>query len=97
MGRMNKRELITETARRAGMRYTETEQIINSFLDVLGDELLTSGTVYLTGLGRLEVRVRSARTGRNPQTGERLELPATRLVGFKASKHLRKRLNQNVK
>ena len=68
--------------------------MIPAFLEAVSDCLVAEGKVQLPGFGTFEVRDRAARTGRNPQTGETLEVPACKVVGFKAGKSLREAINQ---
>ena len=68
--------------------------MIPAFLEVITDCLIEEGKVQLPGFGIFEVRDRASRLGRNPQTGEAIEIPACKTVGFKAGKALRNAVNQ---
>ena len=86
---MNKAEMITVIAEKAGIRKTEAEKALDAFIDVIGLELQKGEKVPVAGLGSFEVSCRAARTGRNPQTGEEIEISASKNVKFKAAKALK--------
>lgn len=85
-------ERITETMR---TRYDRTvsKTDVAALLDALGDvttsQLKDGGEVPLPGLGKLAVKAKAARTGRNPKTGEAIQIPAKRVPGFTATKPLK--------
>ena len=86
---MNKSELITLTAQNAGMTRKDTERVINAAIDAITAALANGDKVQLSGFGSFEVKDREARIGRNPHTKEAVEIPATKVPVFKASKALR--------
>ena len=86
---MNKSELITLAAQNAGMTRKDAERVINAAIDAMTAALVSGDTVQLSGFGRFAVKDREARIGRNPHTKETVELPATQVPVFKASKALR--------
>ena len=86
---MNKTELITLTAQSAGLTRKDTERVINAAIDAITAALVNGDKVQLSGFGSVEVKAREARVGRNPHTKETVEIPATRVPVFKASKVLR--------
>lgn len=86
---MNKSELITLTAQNAGMTRKDTERVINAAIDAITAALVNGDKVQLSGFGSFEVKDREARIGRNPHTKEAVEIPATKVPVFKASKALR--------
>ena len=86
---MNKTELITLTAQNAGMTRKDTERVINAAIDAVTAALANGDKVQLSGFGSFEVKDREARMGRNPHTKEAVEIPATKVPVFKASKALR--------
>ena len=86
---MNKTELITNTAQNAGVARKDAERVINAAIDAITAALLNGDKVQLSGFGSLEVKDREARVGRNPHTKEAIEIPATKVPVFKASKALR--------
>ena len=86
---MNKTELIAIAAERAGMTKKDTERVLNAALEALTQALATGEKVQLSGFGTFETKDREARMGRNPHTKEAVEIPATRVPTFKASKALK--------
>ena len=86
---MNKSELITLAAQNAGMARKDAERVINAAIDAMTAALVNGDKVQLSGFGSFEVKDREARIGRNPHTKEAVEIPATKVPVFKASKALR--------
>ena len=86
---MNKTELITLAAQNAGMTRKDAERVINAAIDAVTAALVNGDKVQLSGFGSFEVKDREARMGRNPHTKEAVEIPATRVPAFKASKVLK--------
>ena len=86
---MNKTELITVAAEKSGMTKKDAERVVNAALDAITATLAEGGRVQLSGFGIFEVKEREARVGRNPRTKETIEIPATKLPAFKASKTLK--------
>ena len=86
---MNKTELITLAAQNAGMTRKDAERVINAAIDAVTAALVNGDKVQLSGFGSFEVKDREARMGRNPLTKEAVEIPATKVPVFKASKALR--------
>ena len=86
---MNKTELITLAAQNAGMARKDAERVINAAIDAVTAALANGDKVQLSGFGSFEVKDREARMGRNPYTKEAVEIPATKVPVFKASKALR--------
>ena len=86
---MNKTELIAIAAENAGMTKKDTERMLNAAIDAITEALSSGEKVQLSGFGTFEVKDREARVGRNPHTKEAVEIPATRVPAFKASKSLK--------
>lgn len=86
---MNKTELIAAVAEHAGMTKKDTERVLNAAIDAVTAALVQGDRVQVSGFGTFETKVREARIGRNPHTKEAIEIPATRVPGFKASKSLK--------
>ena len=86
---MNKTELIAATAEGCGMSKKDTERCINAAIDVITKELGNGQRIQISGFGIFEVKEREARTGRNPQTGETIQIAASKLPAFKAAKALK--------
>ncbi len=86
---MNKTELIAAVAESAGLSKKDTERVVNAALDTITAALCKGEKVQISGFGTFEVKDREARVGRNPHTKEAIEIPATKVPGFKASKALK--------
>ena len=86
---MNKTELIAVAAEHAGLTKKDTERVVNACLDAITAALQRGEKVQISGFGTFEVKDREARIGRNPHTKEAIEIPATKVPGFKASKTLK--------
>ena len=86
---MNKTELIAAAAEASGLTKKDTEKAINAAIEAITAALVKGDKVQIAGFGSFEVKDREARTGRNPHTGETIEIAATRVPGFKASKTLK--------
>ena len=86
---MNKTELIAIAAESAGLTKKDTERVVNACLDAITAALCKGEKVQISGFGAFEVKDREARIGRNPHTKETIEIPATKVPGFKASKALK--------
>ena len=86
---MNKTELIAIAAENTGMTKKDTERVLNAALDAITLALVRGEKVQLSGFGTFETKDREARVGRNPHTKEAVEIPATRVPTFKASKALK--------
>lgn len=86
---MNKTELIAAVAAKAGMTKKDAEGVINATFETITESLAKGDKVQVSGFGIFEVRAREARVGRNPRTKETIEIPATKLPAFKASKTLK--------
>ncbi len=91
---MIKSELVQKIAQANPHLYQrDVEQIVNAILDEIGDALAQGNRVELRGFGAFSVKHREARTGRNPRTGEQVEVEAKSVPFFKTGKDLRDRLN----
>ena len=86
---MNKTELIAVAAESAGLTKKDTERVVNACLDAITVALQRGEKVQISGFGTFEVKDREARIGRNPHTKEPIDIPATRVPTFKASKALK--------
>jgi integration host factor subunit beta len=75
------------------LRAEEVEQVVDVFFDEITQRLAEGGRVELRGFGAFSTREREARVGRNPRTGESVNVPAKRVPYFKAGKEIKKRLN----
>ena len=86
---MNKVELIAAVAAKAGLTKKDAERVINATFETITESLTKGDKVQVSGFGIFEVKAREARVGRNPRTKETIQIPATRLPVFKASKALK--------
>ena len=86
---MNKTEWIAATSEKAGLTKKDTERVLNAAIDAITAALVAGDRVQLSGFGIFEVKEREARMGRNPHTKQAIEIPATRVPAFKASKSLK--------
>ena len=90
---MNKSELIDAIAEEADISKASAARALDAILNGISRSLQDGEPVILVGFGTFSVRERSARTGRNPQTGETIQISASRAPAFKAGKALKKALN----
>ena len=86
---MNKTELIAAVAEKAGLTKKDAERALNATFEAITESLVKGDKVSVSGFGIFEVKNREARVGRNPRTKETIQIPATRLPAFKASKTLK--------
>ncbi|HHY36931.1 MAG TPA: HU family DNA-binding protein [Firmicutes bacterium] len=86
---MNKGELVARVADKADLTKKDAEKAINAVFETIQEALAAGEKVQLIGFGTFEVRERKARMGRNPQTGEEIEIAAARVPAFKAGKALK--------
>lgn len=91
---MNRTELIDAIAKETQLTKKDVEAVLKSFIDVVTGELKDGGKVQLVGFGTFEVSERAAREGRNPQTGESMEIKASKAPKFKAGKALKDAVNE---
>jgi integration host factor subunit beta len=91
---MIRSELVQELAKEnPGMRADEIERVVDVFFDEIAQRLAEGGRVELRGFGAFSTRERDARKGRNPRTGEPVDVPGKRVPYFKPGKEMRQRLN----
>ena len=90
---MNKTELIASVAAKAELTKKDAEKAVKALFDTIGEALSNEEKVQVIGFGTFEVRTRSARTGRNPQTKEEIQIPASKSPAFKAGKQLKDLVN----
>jgi len=86
---MNKTELIAAVAAKAGLTKKDAERVVNATFETITASLVKGDKVQVSGFGIFEAKKREARVGRNPRTKETIQIPATRLPVFKASKTLK--------
>ena len=86
---MNRFELVNTISRKMGATKKDADKAVTAFIDTVTEALVEGRKVQLIGFGTFEVRERAARKGRNPQTGEEIEIPASKIPAFKAGKSLK--------
>ena len=91
---LTKEKLITHLETQLGMGRQESRQVVERLLKIMKDTLSQGEDLLISGFGKFSVRQKKARRGRNPQTKEGLILSARKVVVFKASGVLRKRINE---
>lgn len=91
---MNKAELIDHVANTANLSKADAERALNAVIDGITDSLKNNDQVVLVGFGTFVVKARAARTGRNPQTGETIQIAAAKVPAFKAGKALKDAVNK---
>ncbi|MGD0276197.1 MAG: integration host factor subunit alpha [Syntrophales bacterium] len=90
---MTKKELIDLIYDRMGISKIESYKIVESFFDIIKDELIQGNDVMISGFGRWSVNKKRARIGRNPQTGGTLMIRTRKVITFRCSPMVRKELN----
>ncbi len=97
---MNKAELVEKLSQKTGLPVRDARVCVDALFDpdpavgLIVAELLTGGKVAISGFGTFEARERKARSGRNPHTGEVLDIPASKAPAFKAGKPLKESLRK---
>ena len=91
---MNKTELVEVIASKAEISKAEALKVLNATFEGIGEGLVKDGKVVLVGFGTFEVRARSARTGRNPRTGETIKIAASRVPAFKPGNDMKELVNK---
>ena len=91
---MNKSELIAAVAQSAELSKKDAEAAVAAVTETITKSLCEGDKVQLVGFGTFEVRTRDARTGKNPRTGEVIEIAATKVAAFKAGKALKEVVNK---
>ncbi|WP_339062700.1 HU family DNA-binding protein [Tepidibacillus marianensis] len=86
---MNKTELIAKVAEMAELTKKDATKAVDAIFETISEALKEGDKVQLIGFGNFEVRERSARKGRNPQTGEEIEIAASKVPAFKPGKALK--------
>ena len=93
---MNKTELVAAIAEKAGLSKKDAEGAVKAFTDTVAEQLKAGEKIQLVGFGTFEVAERAARTGKNPQTGEAIKIPASKAPKFKAVKALKDVVNTHA-
>lgn len=90
---MNKTELVAAMAEKSELSKKDAEKALKAFTETVAEELTKGEKVQLVGFGTFEVTARAARTGKNPQTGKAIKIPASKAPKFKAGKALKDTVN----
>ncbi len=90
---MNKNELVDAVSERTGLAKSDAARAVEAVLGTITETLRKGEQVALSGFGAFVAKTRAARTGRNPRTGEAIEIPASRAPTFKAGKALKDAIN----
>jgi len=92
---MTKSEFITELANSIDyLSHKEATVIVNTFFDSIAEELISGNKVELRGFGSFKIKERNSRIGRNPKTGQKVEVPSKKVPFFKPGKELRMLVDQ---
>lgn len=94
---MKKSDLVDAISGKAGVPKAQVQQMVDDVFDLIADGLSKGEKIDLRGFGTFSVRDSAARTGRNPQTGEPISIPARRVPGFKPGKELKEKVNNSAK
>ena len=86
---MNKTELIAVVAENTGLTKKDAERVVSATFDTIAAQLKAGEKIQVSGFGIFEVKEREARVGRNPRTKEAIQIPASKIPAFKASKTLK--------
>jgi integration host factor subunit beta len=92
-GGMTKAELVDEVARKTALPKKQAEIIVNTVFESIVDSLKSGEKIELRGFGSFRIRQRDSRVGRNPKTGQKVDVPSKRIPYFKPGKELRELLN----
>ena len=90
---MTRTELVANVAEKSGITKKDADKVLSSVFEAIKQALVEGDKVQVIGFGTFEIRNRSARKGRNPQTGEEIDIPASKLPSFKAGKALKEAVN----
>jgi DNA-binding protein HU-beta len=90
---MNKGELIEAVSTQTGLAKADATRAVDSVLETITNTLKAGDTVAIIGFGTFVVKTRKARSGRNPQTRETIQIPESQVPGFKAGKALKDAVN----
>ena len=86
---MTKAELVSEVAAKSGLSKKDSEKAIAGVIETITETLAKGESIQLVGFGTIEVRERAARSGINPQTKKKIQIPATKVPAFKAGRGLK--------
>ena len=90
---MNRVELVAKIAEKSGLTQVDADKVLDCTLETIEGALKAGDDIRLIGFGNFEVKTRGERTGRNPKTGEKITIAATKAIVFKAGKALKEAVN----
>ncbi len=90
---MNKQELVSAMAEKAGLSKADADKAVNAFVETVKGAMAKGDSIQLIGFGTFSVSERSARTGRNPQTGKEIQIASKKVAKFKPGKALDEAVN----
>ncbi|MFF2857323.1 HU family DNA-binding protein [Peribacillus sp. NPDC058002] len=90
---MNKTDLVNTVATQAELTKGDAKKVVDALFETISNTLAKEERIQLVGFGTFEVRDRAARTGRNPQTGEEIQIAASKVPAFKPGKELKEAVN----
>ena len=93
---MTKLEIVTTVYEKLGFSKRESSEIVEHFFAIIKDSLIGGENVKISGLGNFVVKDKRARKGRNPQTGEEIQIAPRRVLNFRLSQVLKDEINSNV-
>ncbi|GAK30600.1 histone-like DNA-binding protein [Weissella oryzae SG25] len=91
---LSKAEFVAKVSDKTELTKKDSEKAVNAFLETIQETMVAGETVSFVGFGSFEVRERAARKGRNPQTGEEIEIAASKVPAFKPGKSLKDAVNK---
>jgi DNA-binding protein HU-beta len=92
--KMKKTELIAAVAEQSGLTKKDAEKAVNAVIDTIINAVAADDKIQITGFGTFEQRTRNARTGCDPRTGNKIEIPASKVPAFKAGKSFKEIVNK---
>lgn len=94
---MNKTELISKIVEHTSLTKSQSQAVLDAALNIITSSLQSGESVQLTKFGTFKANARKARIGRNPQTGEKIDIPATTVATFSVGKELKDAVKLNLK
>jgi DNA-binding protein HU-beta len=92
MANVSTQQLVDTISERTGLPKTQAKQAVSAVLEAMSEQLAGGNRIQLSGFGTFDVRERSARQGMNPKTKEKMTIPASKAVGFRAGAQLKQRI-----
>ena len=96
MNNLNKDDVVSKIAEEADISKSAAKRALDAFIDTVKDSLVDDDKITLVGFGTFLVKIREARDGRNPQTGETIHIPKSRVPTFKPGKAFKDALNEDT-